>query len=120
MKYFIKASIFALYISLSSLITVFSYKYFSRDKFSIPKVDECYERVYLNADKSTTYEIRKVIKINPEDKYNAVTYVYNFLGEDGFEKGKWYYLELLCSESVNTFFADGVDFVTVHKTNCPW
>jgi len=104
----------------STFTSILSYKYFSRDKFSLPKVGECYERVYLLNDKTVSRELRKIIRVNPKDKQDTITYVYNMLDEEGFEKGKWYYLELLCSESVNWFFASDMDFITVKKTNCPW
>jgi hypothetical protein len=95
--------------------------YFSRDKYTMPKVGECYERAfYVKSTKEVEFEIRKVIKVNPKDRYSAITYVYNMLNEVGFESGKWYYNKYLCSESLNMFFADGIDFVEVRKTNCPW
>lgn len=86
---------------------------------SYPKVGECFEHYFLNAKKDT-YELRKVISIDIENRFNEIRYVYNFPNSAKFKKGTWYELYPLTAESRDWFFAVHSEDIKVNKINCPW
>lgn len=76
------------------------------EKRNLPKVGEC----FLNNIKGFR-EIRKIIAIHPDNKHNEISYVYNFLDDPKFERGRWYILEPLTTTSSYLFFTKYVSKV---------
>ena len=85
----------------------------------LPKVGECYED-YFNKMKEESYQIKKVIAVDPESEYDTIRYVYTFPNNPEFKHGQWYEIPTLTSESKRWFFGVGSKHKTVNKIECPW
>lgn len=90
------------------------------EKLPMPQVGECYEDYFIKG-KQSSYEFKKVIKVDPNNMYETITYVYNFPNSPIFKQGQWYQTIIGPStDSKEWFLAEDVEYKVVNKIKCPW
>lgn len=93
------------------------YKHFTIAQLNWPKVGDCFELDLHHIPEF--YQIVKIIAVHPnKDKYveDTISYVYNFINDPKFKKGKWYIAKPLTDESYHWFF----EVSKAKSITCPW